>query len=180
MIASGQFRGEENVDLNVSTVQEVQSLGLGRTGEMILAHIVSLKQDVLDLRLRMDERLRMIELRLDNMGAVSSVEGDVDDPEEGEGEEASVGGRRSLTTGEVGSGDHVGRAVRGSYQPAIARRRQENDHDRQDSDYDVQESDYYGQGSDYDERESEGAEQDSSVPWTGRRRGRGERGTLYD
>ena len=183
MAASGQLRSDGDVNLNVSTVGDVLSLGLDRTGEMILAHVVSLRHDVLDLRLRMDERLGSIELRLDDMEAASYVEGDVDDPEDSSREGTPAGGRRSLAAGEVGLGDHGGRSLRSPDRTPTARKRQpasddkhesdygnresdhgsrESDYDNQESDYDRQESDYDNQGSDYDNQESDYVERKGS------------------
>ena len=169
MAASGQLRGDGDLNLNVSTLGDVLSLGLDRTGEMILAHVVSLKHDVLDLRLKMDERLRSIELRLDDMEAASYVEGDVDDPEDSSREGTPAGGRCSLAAGEVGRGDHGSPSFCSPDRMAIARKRQkisydrqesdhnnqESDHGRQEGDHGRQESDYDNQESDYDNQESD-------------------------
>lgn len=64
MIASGKLGCSEDDSVDISTVEGVRALGLDRPAELILSHVVSLRQDVLDLRLEMDKRLRSMELHL--------------------------------------------------------------------------------------------------------------------
>jgi len=64
LIASGKLGGPEDVSVEPRTVQDVQSLESGRSADVVLSQVVSLRQDVTDLRLKMDDRLRSIELRL--------------------------------------------------------------------------------------------------------------------
>jgi hypothetical protein len=74
MIASGELGGPQNVDIEISTVEDIRALGLDRSGELVLSHVVSLRRDVRDLRLQMDEALKSIELRLGKMEAQPSRE----------------------------------------------------------------------------------------------------------
>jgi hypothetical protein len=159
LLASGKLQGADDAQLSVTTVEGVLSLGLGRTDELVLAHVVSLKQDLLDLRLRMDERLRAIELRLE---AAQRGDSELDGSSVEDGGEKEVArGRRSPAEDEPVPGGYESglETSQGGteigYDKESAYDTQEGDGER-DGGYDEQESDYVRRGDD-SERESGGS-----------------------
>jgi hypothetical protein len=148
LIASGQVRGAEDIELGVSTIEDVQSLGLDRTGETILAHVVLLKQDILDLRLRLDARLRAIELRLCDLEVCLPDEGEPSDTGDAKGGRNAARGQRSSDGDEAGHDGYAGGSESDLARPEIS-------YDEQESDRESQESDYTGQ-------EGESAEESGS------------------
>lgn len=57
LFASGRLRNTEDANAEISTVRDVQALGLNRPGELILSRVVFLRQDVLGFLHELDERL---------------------------------------------------------------------------------------------------------------------------
>jgi hypothetical protein len=64
MIASGGLGNLDDADVELSTVGDVQALGLDRSGELVLSQVVVLRQTVLDLLRKLDERLQSMERSL--------------------------------------------------------------------------------------------------------------------
>ena len=61
MIASGQLGSLDDVHAKISTVQDVQALGLDRSGELVLSQLVLFRQDFCNFLHEFDERLGSME-----------------------------------------------------------------------------------------------------------------------
>lgn len=64
MIASGGLGNLDDADVELSTVGDVQALGLDRSGELVLSQVVVLRRTVLDLLHKLDVRLQSMERSL--------------------------------------------------------------------------------------------------------------------
>lgn len=103
MVASGQLGSLEDAYTDVSTVRDVQALGLDRAGEHVLSQVVSLKQSVLSVLLDIDKRLKSVEQLLRRTGGGNAVpaqplaKGGIEMEEEGSADdEVSVGDYKDL------------------------------------------------------------------------------------
>ena len=71
MLASGQLAGPDDVEV-------VQPQGSDGSTQLILSHVDSLREEVVDLRLKLDERLTSIELRVGETQARPPVQAGTD------------------------------------------------------------------------------------------------------
>lgn len=146
-VASGRQQGAEKAKLGVSTLEDVRSLGLDRSQELVLAHVTQCRQDLLELGLRMDERMGAIESRLDDMVGTQS-----DGEPEGAG---GTDGGVSVSPGLDSEGSEIGCDRVSDYDGESEddggddRVKREGDYGKLGRDYRLRESDRYDPESDY-------------------------------
>lgn len=144
MVTSGSLGDLEDIDVEISAVEDVQPSRFGEsTDPVLLSHIISLRNDVLDLRLKTDERLRSIELHL------RKIEAWPIDREGANAVEANDGQGKIMERDE--ESEHLYGNEEGTAHPDVETPTSlgcgspESDYERPESDYEKPESDYDGE-----------------------------------